>query len=52
MREAVGAGNHKTAAAVVKVRMPCGMLEEAMIPWCGRHDTEKSEPSSSQREEE
>jgi hypothetical protein len=45
MREVVGAGNHKTATAVVKA-------VDALWEARGGHDTEKSEPSSSKREEE
>jgi hypothetical protein len=33
MREAVGAGNKKTAAAIVKAADPCGMLEDATTLW-------------------
>jgi hypothetical protein len=52
MREVVGAGNHKTAAAIVKAADALGCLGRPRPHGCGRHDTAKYEPSSCKQEEE
>jgi hypothetical protein len=52
MREVVGAKNHKTAAAVVKAADAFWDARGGHDHGWGYNNTEKSEPSSSKREEE
>jgi hypothetical protein len=52
MREAVGAGNHKTASAIVKAAEALWDARGGHDPMVAAATTQKSEPSSSKWEEE